>query len=32
MMFMSFNSNMMGITAGAGTDNLSGAPDFTTDF
>ena len=32
MMFVSFNSNMMGITAGAGTDNLSRVTDFTPDF
>jgi len=29
MMFMSFNSNMTGVTYGAGTANPSGAPEFT---
>ena len=32
MMFVSFNSNTMGVTCGAGIANLSGAPDFTPGF
>jgi hypothetical protein len=32
MMFVSFNSNMTGVTCGAGTANLSGAPGLTPVF
>ena len=28
-MFLSFNSNMMGVTGGTGTANISGAPEFS---
>jgi len=31
-MFVSFNSNMMGVTCGAGTANHFGAPGFTPGF
>ena len=29
MVYLFFNSNTMGVTGGAGTANLSGAPEFT---
>ena len=29
MVFVSLRSNTMGVTGGAGTTNLSGAPEFT---
>ena len=32
MMFMLFNSNMTGITSGAGTVNSTGVPEFTSGF
>jgi hypothetical protein len=32
MMFVLFNSNMTGVTSGAGTANPSGAPEFTVGF
>ena len=32
MMFVLLNSNMTGVTSGAGTANPSGAPEFTVGF
>ena len=32
MMFVSFNSNITGVTYGTGTANPSGAPEFTSEF
>ena len=32
MMFVSFDSNLIGVNSGAGTSNPSGAPEFNPHF